>query len=661
MKKMFFILVIILSSFVYAEDQIFSSDSAIINLDISSTIDLKKTGIHPEVNEVNALLYLFPRKYDNQDVKNIQTSPSATLERDKITFKWNFPKDEQLEFSYNADIYIDSKFDHVYSKVSYPSPYELFDLETRTFTKSSEHIDSDNLNIQQLARNLAEGETDQWIVVSKIGFWIKNNVKYDLSTLTADVNQKASWVLQNKQGVCDEITNLFIAMLRSVGIPARFVTGLVYTNDKSFSQSFVPHGWAEVYFQQVGWVPFDITYGQFGWVDTSHIKFKDSNDISGLGYETLSRAKELDIIPNQLSFKAKINEVKGSNKDIILKSNIFKNKVGHSSLNLIEIEIENLRDYYVSTEIFLTKVNEFESIEDNTKQIILEPKEKKRIIWKIKVKDNLDLTKLYEMPVVIYTSKNETSKNLMEVSINEVSYGVGDISKETVLFLSEETKTYSQQLDADCKTEKQKAHVSEEREITCDIKNKGDKPLKYLSVCIERDCKDVEVDAKSKSSVLFNKYFDKGGFNEVLLTINSKDISKKVNFYCEALDDAKIEISQVNYPELVESNQVFNLSFTLVKKSYSVPKDIKVELQNLRKEALITQPELKNDQPFEFILSSDQIYDDTINIVINYKDEFGHSFQEKKEINININQPGFFGRIINFFKAFWNNIVDTFT
>jgi len=71
------------------------------------------------------------------------------------------------------------------------------------------------------------------------------------------------------------------------------------------------------------------------------------------------------------------------------------------------------------------------------------------------------------------------------------------------------------------------------------------------------------------------------------LTINSKDISKKVNFYFEALDDAKIEISQVNYPELVESNQVFNLSFTLVKKSYSVPKDIKVELQNLRKEALI--------------------------------------------------------------------------
>ena len=59
---------------------------------------------------------------------------------------------------------------------------------------------------------------DLFIVVYKLAEWVKTNVNYDLSTLTASVSQKASWVLDNKEGVCDEITNLFIALSRALGI-----------------------------------------------------------------------------------------------------------------------------------------------------------------------------------------------------------------------------------------------------------------------------------------------------------------------------------------------------------------------------------------------------------------------------------------------------------
>ena len=56
---------------------------------------------------------------------------------------------------------------------------------------------------------------------------MRKNVKYDITTSTEDVSQKSSWVLKNKIGVCDEITNLFISLNRASGIPARFVSGVV--------------------------------------------------------------------------------------------------------------------------------------------------------------------------------------------------------------------------------------------------------------------------------------------------------------------------------------------------------------------------------------------------------------------------------------------------
>lgn len=85
-----------------------------------------------------------------------------------------------------------------------------------------------------------KGESDYYKVVYELSDWTKTNIDYDLNTITAKAVKKSSWVLENRQGVCDELTNLFISMLRSVGIPARFVTGMVYTNiDVGISEEFL--------------------------------------------------------------------------------------------------------------------------------------------------------------------------------------------------------------------------------------------------------------------------------------------------------------------------------------------------------------------------------------------------------------------------------------
>src|SRR5262249_46641734 len=58
-----------------------------------------------------------------------------------------------------------------------------------------------------------------------------------------------------KYGTCREYTDLFVALCRAKGIPARVCEGLVITPTP---EPKVPnHGWAEVHIKDYGWVPFD--------------------------------------------------------------------------------------------------------------------------------------------------------------------------------------------------------------------------------------------------------------------------------------------------------------------------------------------------------------------------------------------------------------------
>ena len=67
-------------------------------------------------------------------------------------------------------------------------------------------------------------------------------------------------------------------MARSLGIPARFSSGISYSTSDLFPEPWQPHGWAEVYFPGVGWVSFDITFGEYGYIDVTHIKLRDGFD-----------------------------------------------------------------------------------------------------------------------------------------------------------------------------------------------------------------------------------------------------------------------------------------------------------------------------------------------------------------------------------------------
>ena len=103
----------------------------------------------------------------------------------------------------------------------------------------------------------------------------------------------------NRQGVCQDFTNLFMCLARLLSIPARYVCGYLYTGPKAenVAQGEASHAWAQVYLPSVGWRGFDPTNGVI--TQTNHVRvavgrsWRDATPTSGTIYvggagETLS-------------------------------------------------------------------------------------------------------------------------------------------------------------------------------------------------------------------------------------------------------------------------------------------------------------------------------------------------------------------------------------
>ncbi|HKQ69013.1 MAG TPA: transglutaminase family protein [Polyangiaceae bacterium] len=70
-------------------------------------------------------------------------------------------------------------------------------------------------------------------------------------------------VLENRRGVCQDFAHLMIGCLRSLGLPARYVSGYLLTTPPPGKARLVgadaSHAWVSTYFPDIGWVDFDPT------------------------------------------------------------------------------------------------------------------------------------------------------------------------------------------------------------------------------------------------------------------------------------------------------------------------------------------------------------------------------------------------------------------
>jgi transglutaminase-like putative cysteine protease len=90
---------------------------------------------------------------------------------------------------------------------------------------------------------------------------IYKEFRYDAKATT--LSTPLGEVLERRRGVCQDFAHLAIGCLRSLGLPARYVSGYLQTRVPAGRERLVgadaSHAWFAVYCPGVGWVDFDPT------------------------------------------------------------------------------------------------------------------------------------------------------------------------------------------------------------------------------------------------------------------------------------------------------------------------------------------------------------------------------------------------------------------
>ncbi len=87
---------------------------------------------------------------------------------------------------------------------------------------------------------------------------VRDRVEY-VAGIT-DAHTSAAEALADGKGVCQDHAHIFIAAARTLGIPARYITGYLLMNDTGddAGPTDAHHAWAEAWVESLGWVGFDV-------------------------------------------------------------------------------------------------------------------------------------------------------------------------------------------------------------------------------------------------------------------------------------------------------------------------------------------------------------------------------------------------------------------
>ena len=126
-------------------------------------------------------------------------------------------------------------------------------------------IQSDDPRIVRRAREITAARAQRGQDPTRVAGQLANAVFNMLEKKITISVPSAVHVLETLTGDCNEHTVLYVALARSLGLPARTAVGLVYLRG-----SFFYHAWLEVWLGE--WVAVDPTFGDAP-ADAAHIRF----------------------------------------------------------------------------------------------------------------------------------------------------------------------------------------------------------------------------------------------------------------------------------------------------------------------------------------------------------------------------------------------------
>ena len=151
--------------------------------------------------------------------------------------------------------------------------YDPSDPVLSRYLGSSEYIQTDHPLLQEAANSVVGTETNPYIKAKQLFNFVVDH----MIGFTEGIND-ALGAFNSQQGECGGYSNLFIALCRAVGVPARPITGIVGIKEGSYywaNGDVYTHVWAEFYLPKYGWIPADPTNAELSNANTLGIAYGD--------------------------------------------------------------------------------------------------------------------------------------------------------------------------------------------------------------------------------------------------------------------------------------------------------------------------------------------------------------------------------------------------
>jgi transglutaminase-like putative cysteine protease len=627
------------------DDWIYSSQEAVIDIEIRDTARLISLSDESYVEFVKAYLDFYPRDDGRQSVDTLDVQPEAEKVNSSLVFTWHDPLDS-VGLTLQSQVSTRNHFVPVTNYVHFPvePPPEL-----KKYLQCTESIDCTADPIKDLAVELATGEDDLYTVVFNIAQWVQENIQYELTPETVDYARTASWVLAQRIGVCDELTSLFVALLRTLGIPTKYVSGYAYSSIGIIQSG--PHAWAEVYFQDVGWVPFDMAYSEFGYIDASHIKLRESLDADAptSHYEWRSHDTELETGPLQIT--TDIRSTTGAvEPHFRYKAKPYSPEVNFGSFNYIELEVSNDNPFYVAEQLHISTLQEA-AAEPETQSILLAPYESRRAYWIVQVSSSLDRDYIYTLPFVIFDQRNGNITTHIRVARD-----FQKLSESVVTSLVKERqippeKHYKRLLELQC--EPAHPYFYDTPTVNCLVKNMGNMPID-AEVCHE-DCQAVSLSIAEQEELQFTLEGLEEGNHVVLFEAQSGPASSLSEVEIQKLGRPNISISAIA-PESAGFKEMFLINFTLVKESMDSPQNVRVQLRVGQISQEWRLEELAHNTNFLFTTNGRSLHDNSATIQVDYRDREKRPYTETKTLYIQLRDANILHRIMMWLDRFFGKV-----
>ena len=168
--------------------------------------------------------------------------------------------------------------------------------EAFEFTSPSPLVDPST--VVDAARYVAGKTTTLLGLIHEVVGWVREEVKYQRGNTS--VNTTAKDVLDSMEGVCQDKTHLALGMIRALGVPVRYVSGLLTR------QAGETHAWLEFLHPESGWLPADPTRGVVIDIGADYLKLgvgRDYSDVPPVSGSFVSRGSgQLEFTRAQVYF-----------------------------------------------------------------------------------------------------------------------------------------------------------------------------------------------------------------------------------------------------------------------------------------------------------------------------------------------------------------------